>query len=162
MIENPFSSTSLEAAAMRLIEVFRHESHNPQAEEVKRLERLLAKLKLASAIARDLAPNNKQRIFNHPVDQTALDLLITETEHAIAQPLPSKAKRENLYHALAFAYQVTTKKRPTLGRTDTPNDFQKFMAGIVAGIEGKPVEDWPEFIERTTQHYKRVVQKSKK
>ena len=132
MSSTPFSSARLEAAAKRLIEVFRHESHNPQGEEAQKLERLLAKLKQASPIARELLLNNHQRLF------------------------------ENLYHAMGCDYELATRKRPTLGRTDTPNEFQQFMAGIVASIEGHHLEDWPEFVERTTQHYKRVVQNGQK
>lgn len=162
MSSTPFSSARLEAAAKRLIDVFRHESHNPKGEEAQKLERLLAKLKQASSIARELSLNNHQRLFGHPIEQTALDELIAETERAIEQPLPRKAKRENLYHAMAFDYELATRKRPTLGRTDTPNEFQQFMAGIVASIEGHHLEDWPEFVERTTQHYKRVVQNGQK
>ncbi len=152
----------LEAAASRLVDVFRHEQHNPEGAEAKALERLLDKLKQARTIAAKLSPANRMRVFNNPAQPTSLLDLIEATETAMAAPLPGKAKQENLYHAMAFHYQMITKRRPTLGRSSTPNLFQKFMAIIVCRIDGRPGDDWGDYVERTTQHYKRVVQNGKK
>ena len=153
---------ALQRAANRLIYVFQHEQHNPPGEEMKALERMLAKLKQARMIASELSAANRVRVFDDPAEPSGLLDLIARTEQAIARPLPSKAKLENLYHTMAFDYQRIMNTAPTPSRTDDPNLFQRFMAVIVCGIEGRPLKDWEDYISRTTQHYRRVVQNPKK
>jgi hypothetical protein len=152
----------LAAAVTSLVDIFRHEQHTPKAEERKALERLLAKLKGARNIANELAQNDRQRIFCNPVEPTALLDLIRATQAAISDPLPGKAKQENLYNAMVFQYRLITGKPATISRTDTPNLFQKFMAVIVCCIDDAPASDWGDYVERTTQHYNRVILKQKK
>lgn len=162
MSKGVIENERLAAAATRLVDIYQHEQHTPKAEERKALERLLAKLKDARNIANELAQNDRQRIFCNPAEPTPLLDLIEATQAAISEPLPGKAKLENLYSTMALQYWIATGKPATISRTDTPNLFQQFMAVIVCRINDAPETDWGDYVERTTQHYKRVGQKGKK
>lgn len=152
----------LEASIFNLVSVFKHEVHNPVAQETKALERLLSKLKQARLIAAELSPNDHARIFGDPVISDDLLQMITATEQAINEPLPAKAKQENLYHAMAFHYRIATGNKPTISRSETPTLFQKYIALIVCLIDDRPDYDYLHYIDRTTAAYKRLGQKSKK
>jgi len=147
----------LQKAANHLIHVFQHETHNPQGQEAKALERMLASLKKARTITGELSPNNRYRIFGSPVDLNGLAEIIKATEQAIDEPLPSKAKLENLYHTMALDFELVSGIKPTLSRTDEPNLFQRFMAVVVCRVEGNSGHNWEQYISRTTKHYDRNI-----
>lgn len=162
MSKGVIENERLAAEAIRLSEIFRHEQHTAAGKEVKALDGLLIGLKKAQIAAGKLSPNDRMRIFGNPAEPTQLLDLIESTQAAISEPLPDKAKLENLYSTMAFQYQRITGKPETISRTDTPNLFQQFMAVIVCLINDAPETDWGDYVERTTQHYKRVGQKGKK
>lgn len=150
----------LERAA-QLARVFRYESHNTPKQETENLEKLEQALKRARLAFNGLSPANKVRVLGYDAESLALDKLISDTQAALSKPLPKKSKSENLYQTLAFDYELITGEKPTIGRLETPSDFQQFMAVTLALIDGNEEHNWEQYTASASKAFQRLGQKPK-
>ena len=152
----PQLSAPLKAAAERLIAVYEHEQRNAPSEEKKRVERLVAKLKEARAIARELSPTNQARFLNNAANDPIAELI--EAAQAIdAEPLPKKRQRENMHHAIAHAYYLTTRRKPTSGHSREPSEYEQFMGAIICCLDGLDPDHLETAIEKGKKQASRAA-----
>lgn len=137
-----------------LVHIGKHVNKKPPSVEKEKVDVLIAKLKLAIAAYNELAPNNQARISNFEGSKI-LNNLLAQAQQCEQEPLPKKSKLENLYYA--FENVKLTKGKKSLSRSETPTQFQMFMAVVIRLVDGDLKHSVDHYLEAVTKHYKRVV-----
>lgn len=125
-------------------------------QEASAIERVINKLKSARLAYQELSTTNKYRILESKGAEL-LNQMLEQATYCEQNPLPQKAKLENLY--LSFGYE-RDQKGSQLNNLDE-KDFITFMAVIVRHIENELGTSVLDHEAKVTKQLKRVYKKAK-